>query len=100
MFQLPLTPTLAQFSHDLAVQLELTNVVKILSLYQKTYDAAVAHPYDTRVGNRLELVTSWVDTLVEKYDALSDEGQVVVDMFISNWRPKGTFFLCIVLALR
>lgn len=73
--------------------LDLPNVVKILSLYEKTREAHSKNPSDARLEQRLALAGRWLDTVLEKYDQLSEETRLLVDLFVTNWYPKGMFFI-------
>lgn len=89
----PLTPSIAEFSTQTIIYLNLSNIIKILSLYQRSYDTAIKHPEAPAPHARLAVVGEWVDAVLDKYDDLSGDARAVVDMFVASWAPMGMFLV-------
>ncbi|TEB28545.1 hypothetical protein FA13DRAFT_1711829 [Coprinellus micaceus] len=79
------SPTLGEFDKQAEIRLDLTNVVKILGLYEKIHLTLKKHPEDEILKSRLRIVTGWVKSILEKYDEVCSESRVVVDLFVKNW---------------
>lgn len=84
------TPSLLELTAQTEIPLTIANVVKILNLFKRTHSASNQYPENVVLRYRLSVFGSWVDQILDKYDELSIDSCMVVDLFVSDWTSKGT----------